>query len=244
MRYCRNRGSAFETLDRLADFIDMPLVVWVCDIAQPFGCTNADRLVCGGRFPEDTAEANTILQTLLPVSVQTRSRLTTLPFVTDPARARNHRRGQTGMRRDRSLGVVSQRFELRSLVSIPVHLPKGQVSILTWAGEQPVHQANTLVAEASIELLAIAHFVASIFYFSTPDTEDAEQAVRLTPREWDCLRFMAQGFRDADIARLMKIALTTVRYHIDNAVQKLGASNRTHAAAVAAQSGLLGPIGL
>jgi DNA-binding NarL/FixJ family response regulator len=92
---------------------------------------------------------------------------------------------------------------------------------------------------------------------SAPGTEQLERyspacvncfnrwhTMRLTPREWDCLRFMAQGFRDADIARLMEIALTTVRYHIDNAVQKLGASNRTHAAAVAAQSGLLGPIGL
>jgi len=39
------------------------------------------------------------------------------------------------------------------------------------------------------------------------------------------------------------LASTTVRFHLDNVARKLGASNRTHAVAIAVQLGLLGPIG-
>ena len=67
---------------------------------------------------------------------------------------------------------------------------------------------------------------------------------QLTPREWDCLRLIAQGFRDADVARLIGISPTTARYYIDQAVRKMNAANRTHAVALAAQLGLLGPIGI
>jgi len=65
----------------------------------------------------------------------------------------------------------------------------------------------------------------------------------LTPREADCLRLVAQGYRDAEIARLSGLAATTVRTHLDNVVRKFGASNRVQAVAIAAQLGLLGALG-
>lgn len=62
-------------------------------------------------------------------------------------------------------------------------------------------------------------------------------------REWDCLRMLAQGYREAEAAELLNISKSTLRFHIENVVRKFGCKNRTHAVAMAAQLGLLGPVG-
>lgn len=49
---------------------------------------------------------------------------------------------------------------------------------------------------------------------------------RLTPRETECLKLMADGLRDAEIADRLHITLRTVLSHISNAKIKLSASNR------------------
>ena len=61
----------------------------------------------------------------------------------------------------------------------------------------------------------------------------------LSGRERDCLAFMADGRRDKDIAGLLGITETTVRFHIDNARRKLGANNRAQAVARLANLRLL-----
>lgn len=61
----------------------------------------------------------------------------------------------------------------------------------------------------------------------------------LSDRERDCLAFMADGRRDKDIAGLLGITETTVRFHIDNARRKLGAKNRAQAVARLANLRLL-----
>jgi DNA-binding CsgD family transcriptional regulator len=70
-----------------------------------------------------------------------------------------------------------------------------------------------------------------------------EELSRLTPREWDCLRTLAQGYREAEIADVLGILKSTVRFHLNNVVRKFGCKNRTQAIALAAQLGVLGPIG-
>ena len=61
----------------------------------------------------------------------------------------------------------------------------------------------------------------------------------LSDRERDCLAFLADGRRDQEIADLLGITQTTVRFHIDNARRKLGARNRTQAIARLANLRLL-----
>lgn len=55
--------------------------------------------------------------------------------------------------------------------------------------------------------------------------------VRLTQRERDCLAFVADGKGDLEIAAIMNISAATVRFHVDNARRKLGATNRAQAVA-------------
>lgn len=61
----------------------------------------------------------------------------------------------------------------------------------------------------------------------------------LSDRERDCLAFLADGRRDQEIADLLGITETTVRFHIDKARRKLGARNRTQAIARLANLRLL-----
>jgi DNA-binding NarL/FixJ family response regulator len=61
----------------------------------------------------------------------------------------------------------------------------------------------------------------------------------LTGRELEVLRLIRDGYRNKQIADQLAIAETTVNFHIKNLVDKLGASDRTHAVTIAVRRGLL-----
>jgi DNA-binding NarL/FixJ family response regulator len=61
----------------------------------------------------------------------------------------------------------------------------------------------------------------------------------LTNRELDVLRLIRDGYRNKQIADHLAIAETTVNFHIKNAVDKLGAKDRTHAVIIALRRGLI-----
>ena len=61
----------------------------------------------------------------------------------------------------------------------------------------------------------------------------------LSPREAEILQWMAQGKSNRDIARLAFITEGTVKFHVNRILDKLGASNRSQAVAIAAKRGLV-----
>ena len=61
----------------------------------------------------------------------------------------------------------------------------------------------------------------------------------LTPRELEVLSLVAQGLQNKEIAAELVITERTVKFYISSILDKLGASNRTEAVAVAAQRGLI-----
>lgn len=60
----------------------------------------------------------------------------------------------------------------------------------------------------------------------------------LTDREAEVLRLLAQARSNAEIARELYIGEATVKTHVSNVLQKLGARDRVHAAVLAHQHGL------
>jgi DNA-binding NarL/FixJ family response regulator len=64
-------------------------------------------------------------------------------------------------------------------------------------------------------------------------------AADLTPREHDVLRLLARGLSTTDIAHQLQVAEKTVRIHIGNLLEKLGARDRTHALVVALHRGII-----
>ena len=66
-----------------------------------------------------------------------------------------------------------------------------------------------------------------------------ELLARLTPRELDVLRQVAEGLTNAEIARRLRLSPGTVKIHVERLIGKLGVGNRTQAAVHAARAGLL-----
>ena len=63
---------------------------------------------------------------------------------------------------------------------------------------------------------------------------------RLTGRERDVLRLLADGLMNAQIAERLSVQESTVKFHIQNIFQKLGVTNRTEAAQVYYREGKQG----
>jgi DNA-binding NarL/FixJ family response regulator len=61
----------------------------------------------------------------------------------------------------------------------------------------------------------------------------AERARRLTEREWEIIRLLARGYGNEEIGKALFISAATVRTHLRNAMEKLGASTRAQAVAIA-----------
>lgn len=61
----------------------------------------------------------------------------------------------------------------------------------------------------------------------------------LSQREYAILEYLASGFGDTQIAGTLSISESTVRFHLGNVFDKLGARNRCHAVAIGFQTGLL-----
>ena len=117
--------------------------------------------------------------------------------------------------------------------SVPIHGPGGYFGLVTMAGKkQPMptalrgelHQLAFLTHERCRALTGLALV--------------ADPQVVLTHRELECIRWVAAGKTDVDIAGLLGMSQTTARTHIDQARRKLGARTRAQAVARLVLSGL------
>lgn len=87
------------------------------------------------------------------------------------------------------------------------------------------------LAQAVREALAAAKL--------TPAVTESGLIESLTDREREVLRLMAEGLSNKEIASQLVIALSTVKWHVQQVYGKLGASNRRQSIAVGQRLGLL-----
>jgi DNA-binding NarL/FixJ family response regulator len=64
-------------------------------------------------------------------------------------------------------------------------------------------------------------------------------AERLTARELDVLRLLANGQTNKELARSLSVTIATVKTHVEHIIAKLGVADRTQAAVRAVELGLL-----
>ncbi len=114
-------------------------------------------------------------------------------------------------------------------VSFAVHEQPGVTGIFSLARDLPLDlrqaEMSALVGRAQI-FASMMH--QAVVRLHLPKLLP-EKAIALTPRERECLKWSADGKTAWEIGRILNIAERTVVFHVNNVVQKLGASNKTQA---------------
>jgi LuxR family transcriptional regulator, quorum-sensing system regulator CciR len=123
-------------------------------------------------------------------------------------------------------------------LAIPIHEPWGRVFLATLAadGSTSDHDAVDEFAQAK------AHAMVVIFHARYSALSGAMRKgpwVDLTPRESECLEWVAQGKSSWDIGQLMAVSEHTVNFHLKNAMRKFDTASRVTAAVRAVSLGLI-----
>lgn len=134
------------------------------------------------------------------------------------------------------LGDTSQPVEsylrdrgLTAGVTVPVHLPRGDYATVTGVrfGNESDFRIKAERSLADFGLLAHVFHEAAFQAFDIPARTGP--LPRLTDRERQCLRHSAEGLSAKEISRIIDRSVPTVVMHLNSAMRKLGARNRTQA---------------
>lgn len=134
---------------------------------------------------------------------------------------------------------VTEEFGFTGALIAPVHLAGGQVGTVLWVATEPVDMA-AIFADCAEPLFALA------FRFLAAHTELTKRRTRTPPgqlsaREAQCVRWAAAGKTNAEIGTILSLSVSTVRFHLRNAAEKLGATTRARMIQIATGHGFLGP---
>ncbi|GAA0442758.1 DNA-binding response regulator [Acrocarpospora corrugata] len=141
--------------------------------------------------------------------------------------------------------------------------PPRIIMLTTFDADEYIHQALRLGAVGFLlkdipprDLIAAIHTVADdnailspavtkklLTSFTTrpPSTAARRRLARLTPRETDVIRSLAQGQSNAEIARRLSLTEPTVKAHVSHILDKLALTNRVQAALLVHDANLRWP---
>jgi LuxR family quorum-sensing transcriptional regulator LasR len=124
-------------------------------------------------------------------------------------------------------------------LSCPVHDRGGVTGMLSLARDQPLKMREKELTE----LLALAQLLASFLHAGVSKVVVPELLQKdlqlLSERERECLKWAANGKSAWEIGKILGISERTAVFHLSNAVQKLGVTNRMQAVARAVFLGLI-----
>ena len=137
---------------------------------------------------------------------------------------------EAGKRWAELLSDVSRRGDV---LIVPVYRSEDLKAVFAFGGEHPDFSVQTRLV---LQVMSYAAFARA----GTVDPQADEASIyKLTVRETQCLRWAAMGKTDADMGQILGISARTVRFHIENAKQKLGVATRTQAVAKAVNEKLI-----
>ena len=138
---------------------------------------------------------------------------------------------ETELDRDR-MTQAAARFGQQDCLAFPLYAPFGYRGVVTVFAESDIR----LSASDRALLAAAAECVFEI-HRRASDLDAIARRAPLTPRERDSISLVAEGLTDDAIGRQLGLSGATVRHHVDNVRDKLGAASRAEAVALLAVSG-------
>lgn len=145
-------------------------------------------------------------------------------------------------RPNRALEAINEAGPIDSMgvgagIVAPAYRASGAIGVVIWATPDPAVDAAAIFAERAEALHALALKFTSTYDDALAGT--AETPVKLTRREIQCLKWAAAGKTDQEIGEIVGISLPTVRFHINNASQKMHVMGRSQAVRRAATLGYI-----
>lgn len=127
--------------------------------------------------------------------------------------------------------IIEERrsFGMASGLSIPIKAGFGSTAMLTLVSGRPTEDIS--IYDPTHAATAVAFLHLNIARLGSNLLHGSE--LLLSPRELTCLGWASIGKTKADTARMLGISEKTVRFYLEQARQKLGASNITHAVRIA-----------
>ncbi len=122
---------------------------------------------------------------------------------------------------------------LKNGLSIPIREIGGSILLINLSG--PSSRINTGTKRQ------LASVISNLFRLELDRLAPPHpnEFIQLSPRQRQCLSWVAQGKTSSDICMILKISRHTVEYHITEAMRVLNVNSRIAAAAIASNYGLL-----
>lgn len=129
---------------------------------------------------------------------------------------------------------------LVSGVSLPIHGRASEVGMLSLVTERtPENAKNDILANLGQAQLFTCYLHEAIRRLVLEREVIALGKTTLTAREKECLLWAAEGKTAWEIGQILNISERTIVFHLSNAGEKLGATNRRQAVARAIALGLI-----
>jgi len=124
-------------------------------------------------------------------------------------------------------------------ITVPIHHHGGGFTAISAICSISESDWPILFRQTSELVFVTAHRFQSRYYGLYKSEHAEKRSSPLTARESEIIRWVAYGKTVPEIAAILKRSPETVKYHVKNAYNKLGAQNRGQAISQAAKLGLL-----
>lgn len=175
------------------------------------------------------------LNLISPIAVA--CRLTTRPFAWDAAAIATQ--ADEGSPRSAAAWHLTPERGITSGITVPIHLPLCRTGSVGWVTTDATLDTHGLLEAHTDRFRLAAHRFMDLVFTARADKALEKYPVQLSEREFECLNWVALGRTDMEIGEIIHRSPTTVRFHVENAMAKLDASNRAQAVATASQLGLI-----
>jgi LuxR family transcriptional activator of conjugal transfer of Ti plasmids len=130
----------------------------------------------------------------------------------------------------RQMFEEAAKFGIRYGFTIPIHDGRGPTAAMTFATDERRSQFERIInVDARVLQLMAVYFHAHARRKLAPNR--VIDGVSLSPREFECLEWVAQGKSAWEIGQIFGITRRTAAFHLDNAKAKLGVHSISQAVA-------------